>query len=326
MTYPNNRLTKSHAYANIYLITVQNMNNEAPKNQTQLITGIPEHLKPTEAQIAEAYTHGDSYYYPADAGEVDDDVTVEKLPLSTPQIDDYDEDWSYTMDARNFHGDVRAGRRIIGRDEKIDGGLYTGTYGGEAIVVDTKKYPKAYDQLLSEVKSKITRDDGSINRAEVLGAVFKTVSEKMRYSQSGVDNLLQEIAQGMGKNKLPDFTKVELSDFIDEGIGVCRHQALTVGILLEKLKEAGIVRGDVSVDRSMGWSPKGEREGHAWVRYTNSAGEAYILDVAMGYIGPLEAAEGEKRGWDYLRPEEQRLRASEDAGSVAVRYTAGFQQ
>lgn len=276
--------------------------------------------------MAETHSQRDTYHYPAEDTAVNEGATVERLPVSTPQTDEIDEDWSYTMDARKFHGDMRAGRRIIGRDEKIDGGLYTGTYGGEAIVVDTKKYPEAYNGLLSEVMTKITREDGAIDRAEVLGTVFRTVSEKMKYSQSGVDNLLQEIAEGKGLDKFPDFTKVELSDFIDEGIGVCRHQALTVGIILEKLKETGVIRGDVSVDRSMGWSPKGEREGHAWVRYTNRAGQVYILDVAMGYIGPLEAAEGEKRGWDYLRPEEQRLRAAEDAGSVAVKHTAGVQQ
>ncbi len=230
-----------------------------------------------------------------------------------------DDGWEYTHAIkRREGGDTYQGRHIIGRDSALNGGVYTGTYGGEAIVVDTEKYPDEFEELLSDVRSRIVDKSGREQRGKVLGAVFDVVSEKMRYSQEGVEKILGEIAENQGRSDFRDGTKIPLNEFILEGVGVCRHQALAAGVLLERLKDDGLIRGQVSVDRSQRWSPKGEPEGHAWVRYTSHSGAVVILDVAQGYFGPLEDSEGRKRGWDYLRPEEQRERVARNAGNQAI--------
>lgn len=250
---------------------------------------------------------------------------VEKLPEFVESTDVtasnqvVDPDWNYTIMSKDLHGEKFGGRPQIGRDSQIDGGVYYGTYGGEAIVVDSDKYPKQYDLLFDEVLNKSKSEDGSVDRGKVLQSVFTTVSEKMKYSQEGVDNTLQELAEASGSDKLIDGTKVNLGDFIEDGVGVCRHQALVTGYLLQRMKKEGYIRGDASVERSQRWSPNGEREGHAWVRYTASTGDVMILDIAQRYFGLLEDSEGSKHGWDYLRPEEQLNRVSHNSGKIAVR-------
>lgn len=259
-----------------------------------LITGIPEHLRP-ENQTGQ-YQQGRSVF-------VD--------PTDNAPDSDLDGEWGYTRHAINAYGDTYQGRKLIGRDSRIDGGVYFGTYGGEAIVVDSEKYPDSYQRLFDQVVTKAS-SDGKVQRDKVLEAVFDTVKDNIKYSQQGVDQINAEMAVQNGD-------KIELSTYIDSGFGVCRHQALAAGLLLEKMKEAGHIRGQVSVDRSQKWNPiKGEREGHAWVRYTSHSGDVMILDVAQNYFGLLEDSEGDKHGWDYLRPEEQLAKATRSMGNTAL--------
>lgn len=222
-------------------------------------------------------------------------------------------DWGYTVNFEEYQRRMGKdpttyqGRDIIGRDTKIDGGVYTGTYGGEAIVVDSKKYPDGINKLMQEVKIRAFNEEKvAIDRGEVLRSVFNVVSEAMPYSKSGVQALLDGIAKDEGRTKLADGTKVALDSFIQARVGVCRHQALTAGLLLEMLKDEGIIRGQVSVDRNKKWNPMDDKyDGHAWVRYTSYSGTVMILDVAQGYFGRLEDSEGIRHGWDYMRPEDK---------------------
>lgn len=264
-----------------------------------LITGIPDHLRnlPESTQ---------------DLPEYRDPTISNQLP---------DDDWGYTVNFKDRHGESYQGRRIIGRDTPIDNGVYFGNYGGEALVVDSNKYPTHYERLLTEVKERASDDTGEVVRNKVLDAVFETVKKAMPYSQKGVDTLLADIARQDGHKEFKDGTKVDLSMFIEDGVGVCRHQALAAGLLLEKMKAAGHIRGDISIDRSMSWNPKGERDGHAWVRYTSHSGGVWILDVAQNYNGPLEESEGRRHGWDYLRPEEKRQRSAGHIGPQALERT-----
>lgn len=264
--------------------------------QNELITGIPDHLR----NLPESEVDNPEYHAP------------------TASNDRIDDNWGYTVNFKDRHGETYQGRRIIGRDTAIDNGVYFGNYEGEALVVDSKKYPKQYERLLDIAKSEASDQKGSVVRGKVLDAVFHTVKKAMPYSQKGVDSLLQDVAEREGKSKFKDGTKIDLSMFIEDGVGVCRHQALTVGLLLEKMKEEGHIRGDISVDRSMTWNPKGERDGHAWVRYTSHSGDVWVLDVAQNYIGPIEKNEGRRHGWDYLRPDEKRARTAGHVGPQAL--------
>jgi hypothetical protein len=234
-------------------------------------------------------------------------TTSPEAPSPFPQQPHKDAGWSYTIDAseiRRLRAESEAkgkNRHAIMRDTPILEGISEGTYGKEAIVVDYNDSPEVYEDALREVLE-LSQEDGKVDKSKILNAVFDTVSERMPYSLSGVDKIFKYVG-GI------DNTKVGLSSYIDAKIGVCRHQALFVGVLLELLRKEGVVRGTVSFDRNINWKQDGEPGGHAWARYTNSAGEVFILDPAQKFLGSLEESVKNNltkgHGWDYARPEER---------------------
>lgn len=183
------------------------------------------------------------------------------------------------------------GRRIIHRDSEIDGGVYLGQSGREAIVVDSEKYPEI--RALYEKAKERAISQGEVKAGgRMLRAVFGVVKEAMpKQSERAVQKLLRRCGVD------PD-QKISLGAFLQIGVGVCRHDALACGVLLELAKRDGYLKGKVSVDRN-----SSHRGGHAWARYTHSGGYVTVLDVALGYCGPLRDADAKKR-WVYERPED----------------------
>ena len=180
------------------------------------------------------------------------------------------------------------GRPIIGRDSKINGGVYVGGGEREAVVVDDIKQPElqdAYRELLKRRKNQALH--GIDFKDGILEEVFDLTREILPYDENKVDNITRNLSHD---------EKVALSVFINEKGGVCRHQALLAGYLLEKLRNDGYVRGIASIDRNF---VPGEG-GHSWVRYVNSVGKVFVIDPAQDYIGSLEDA-GKDR-WQYERP------------------------
>lgn len=180
------------------------------------------------------------------------------------------------------------GRNIIGRDCPINGGVYLGGGEREAIVVDDKEDPElshAYQELIKRRKTKEQR--GESFKDGVLGEVFDLTKELLPYSDAKV----AQVTRGLQPDQ-----KISLSSFLIAKGGICRHQALLAGYLLEKLKSDGHISGQVSIDRN--YVPG--QGGHAWVRYVNSAGKVFIIDPAQDFIGKIEEA-GEDQ-WFYKRP------------------------
>ncbi len=219
---------------------------------------------------------------------------------------------NYTVDARRLFGETHGNRRILGRDEDPRGKVLYTAARGEAIVVDPDKYPAQYEKWYSELENRASDGSNRVQRSKVLGSAFSLVSEKMKYSQEGVDTILRE------NGAVNDGDKIELSVFMEDGVGVCRHQALVVATLLNQAKDAGHIRGDISVDKSEQWSPDGDRGGHAWVRYTSYGGDVMILDVAQGFAGTLEESRQRQEGWNYLRPEDKMAVEAQQIGGTAV--------
>lgn len=184
------------------------------------------------------------------------------------------------------------GRPMIARDRPINGGVYaTGAGNSEAIVVDDQKdvnLDKVYQILQERLKAHI--DAGENIKGKFLTEVYQLVQEVMPYDMARTQQILSKIGAD---------NKVYLSSYINGG--VCRHQALLVGYLLERLTKDGIAGGKVSVDRNH----VPNRGGHAWTRYTNSKGTVYILDVAQHYIGELSAIKNDETRWFYERPEDK---------------------
>ena len=180
------------------------------------------------------------------------------------------------------------GRFVIHRNTRIDGGVCLGSGVREAIIVDSKKYPMV-NHLYAILRSKIR------GRDTALSDVYNLVDETLKYDEA----FALEAAR-----RFPD-QKVALDFFIEHRKGVCRHMALLCGVLLEKLCDDRVLGGKPSIDRNsipmVG--------GHAWCRYTNSAGDVFILDIAQHFLGELDRKERNVKinGYNirnYYRPEE----------------------
>ncbi len=187
------------------------------------------------------------------------------------------------------------GRDIIGRDRPINRGVYLGGREREAIVVDDQKQQAlndVYQDFLSRRQAKEAQ--GIPFKQGVLDEAYNLTREVMPYS----DTAVSELTRGLKPDQ-----KVALESFIGKG-GVCRHQALLCAYLLERLAKEGKVAGHVSIDRN--FVPG--RGGHAWVRYTNSAGEVFIIDPAQQFIGKIEQTG--KNAWFYERPKPQQTKGT----------------
>lgn len=238
--------------------------------------------------------------------------------------DDEQVDWTYTLHAvdvsalrrENEEARGKIPRHSIGRDSRLSEGVYEGSYGGEAITLDYEDDPAPIDDAIAEVVRRASEGmETGYDKHKLLNGVFDVVSERMRYDSDAVKEIFKSIG---GK----DGTKISLAGYIDRGVGVCRHQALYAGLVIEKLVDQGMLRGSVSVDRNMVKGRGSDKyDGHAWVRYTNSEGKVMILDVAQQKIGYLdnlmqEHRENPKTTWNYARPSDSMQSVVHAAGIV----------
>lgn len=195
-------------------------------------------------------------------------------------------------------------RETIGRDTRLAEGVYEGSYGGEAIVVNYMKQPERIDKSVDAIIRSSTDASGKFRKDFVLQNVFDHVSKTMAYDSGAVESIFNRVGRKDGQ-------KVSLDVYIKAGKGVCRHQALYAGIILERLIDKGLLNGKVSVDRNMIKGRDADKyDGHAWTRYTNSRGDVFILDVAQGRLDSLnnlvkENMRNSRAVWDYRRPEDR---------------------
>ena len=187
------------------------------------------------------------------------------------------------------------GRPLIHRDSPIDGGVYLVANTGEAVVVDSIKYPEIKKVYEIAKKNALSPAFFSFNKKiteeKILKAVYKTVSKIMGYHLDDVEEIIKRL-------NVENNGKIALDVFIEKRIGVCRQQALLCGVLIELFIKENFLHGKISVDRNML-----ALGGHAWARYTSPSNEIWILDVAQHYFGLLKDAQGQGR-WAYDRPEE----------------------
>lgn len=233
-------------------------------------------------------------------------LSVFKKPKVTPE-------WRKTeMAIRNIKGggfyeegdkDSKYGyfekRRIIGRDTPIKGGVYVGAGDREAIVVDdiyeNSELDRIYKNFLNDRKE---ADPKGIHFKDgIFEDILETAQKELPFDEQKVLRLNQE--NGWGNNR-----KVSLDFYIRNKAGVCRHQALLGGYMLERLAQEGYIRGKTSIDRNF---VPGEG-GHAWIRYRSGDGIVVIIDPAQDYIGNLDDVDTDNR-WFYERPSDRGLRA-----------------
>lgn len=204
-------------------------------------------------------------------------------------------------------------RPIIGRDSKIDGGVYLGESEREALVVDWERSPniqKLYNTILN----------GALDWDEYRQSGKMIYRKSDEDGKKGLISVAYDVVTSHMNGRNPDMTesyiyekgwlmdkKVNLDHFVEDRIGVCRHRALVLGVILERMIKEGLLSGKVSVDRNTAEYRRGYG-GHAWVRYTTSSGKVIILDPMHRYKGSLENVKRERangnRVWDYLRPKD----------------------
>lgn len=207
--------------------------------------------------------------------------------------------------------------QIVGRDVRIKGGVYPGTHEREVIVVEEGPIGKnperpwegnlqrAYSELVDTVQARY-RQGGS---TEVKSNLLRDVLELTRKwlpsdnvpGQLSADERVDKFVRDAGAKK---DGWMSLEQFMGN-VGVCRHQALLAGYLLERAQTDGFISptSKISVDRN---SIPG-LGAHAWVRYLNRNGQEYIIDPRQNFIGTVAQAEmmaeEQKAVWSYRRPE-----------------------
>lgn len=178
-------------------------------------------------------------------------------------------------------------RHLIGRDTPINGGFSASMDEPDWVIVDDQRdlnLQQAYMELLRRL-----RERGWDFKQFALSEVFKYVQEKIPYDK--------KIYAKISGDSIDERKPIPLTNYFQGG--VCKHQALLAAYLLEKLVNAGALRGKVSFDSNRFFV----FGGHAWVRYTNSVGTVFIIDPSQNYCDQLSPVDQDRR-WQYERPEE----------------------
>lgn len=171
---------------------------------------------------------------------------------------------------------------VIGRETAIDGGVYLGKWHREAIVVDGDS--EIIQGITGDVKNYL--DDllsagFDISENDVLTTVVSYVQNAIPYDAARE----QQISRPYHGDR-----PINLSDYIEKGAGVCRHQALLVGVICESLIDDDYLQGRITIERSY---VKGDRAGHARATLYHAVGnedDAIVADASSGYVGTKREA------------------------------------
>jgi len=220
--------------------------------------------------------------------------------------------WPYTVNGAIL-GNIYNGRGVIRRDSRIDGGVMVhldsrGNPVAEAVEIDFEK-DKIYARWLEEVKHIATKGGAQqMTGKQAMDAAYEVVRKRMQYSQANAEEVIAFRTGGSTKRSDYAGKTVPLADFMFAGVGVCRHQAATVAVMMEKLIDEGLIAGEISLDANTNWNATGEEiiDGHAWARYKDADGTVYIIDVVSEVHGQLVDTDGDDF-WNYARAEDRAL-------------------
>lgn len=175
---------------------------------------------------------------------------------------------------------------IIGRESRsMRNGAY-GSRGSEQIIIDDKS--RQVRNIVNDQVARLTQMGESSTTGEraLLKDVMVGVSEALRYDLPATEKLCEPHYGNKGM--------IMLSEFLDKGIGVCRHQAVLAALIMESAIENGLLYGQVSVERNQDIVA---RSGHAWAVFKSEYGDI-IVDSAQHFVGSREEAAKMNR-WHY---------------------------
>lgn len=111
---------------------------------------------------------------------------------------------------------------IIGRDSEVNGGVYIGEGAREIILVEAKKKKEekgSLEGLYEWVKTSLEerkKENPQWGEQDIIKAIYEMICERMKYDSKEVNRITE------GKKD----HIVALEEFLEKGVGVCRHQSL----------------------------------------------------------------------------------------------------
>lgn len=202
-------------------------------------------------------------------------------------------------DEQSPHG-YMDGLPIIGRESRrVSGGVYLGGSAREAITVLPDQDPRieaAYQrfaarQMLGQAVRRVLRPSVESDVRGNLRAVKTAVRATMTYASDEVDTLSLQYRGDQ---------QVSLGEFIERGIGVCRHQGLLAAYFMERMTEDGRL-GGIRIRMSRSSIPEFGGT-HAWAELVAHDGREYVVDPAQNFVGRKEDARRKPGAWDYNMP------------------------
>ncbi len=181
------------------------------------------------------------------------------------------------------------GRPIICETNKLIGGVYLSLSPCEAIVIDEKygELTLLYDELVRKYVSEV--GSRSLIEDKIFPLVTNFVQAHLRFDPIGLRNLSD-------LNEITADHKISLDFFVKKHVGVSRHQVLCAAFLLHKLRERGLISGDIKLDPFYEELPA---DNEALI-YINPEGKQFVFN-------PLDEAEKASARQFYLQQGEVEL-------------------
>lgn len=188
--------------------------------------------------------------------------------------------------------------------------------GREIILLDpenSRHLTEHYDRLKAKLlrMEKTGKFIGENSEGRIIAAVSEYVSEGIFPGGAGPKMLLRTTnfikekelegtkrAKVKPGRKVDDVPIISIDDFVNKGVGVCRHQALVLAYLLDRLtkEEHPMISGVVQQMRGTVRSADYEGDyGHVWVSFSSTSGSQYMLDSMLGVVEDYSTPEGEIR-------------------------------
>lgn len=177
---------------------------------------------------------------------------------------------------------------IIGRNSKtVRDGVF-GTHSSECVVVNhnSRSLATVTDKFFYSL---IRKNHGrqSYNHLSLISHINDYTAKVLLYDKPKVDRLSRPHYNNNGL--------INLSDYVDAGVGVCRHQALLCAHLIESAIDRGMLTGSVGVERNRDIELK---SGHAWALFRPVDGPVIIADPAQHFVGTRDQADSQNL-WKY---------------------------
>lgn len=239
--------------------------------------------------LRDSNSHNGTYFTGYEVGESDgnrSDARGLKASYTHYMGEEMQQDKSYgEKDAEAPYGYYK-NHPIIGRESRsMRNGAY-GTNGSEQIIIDDKS--RAVQAVIDREIERIESIGVSPTTGEraILKDIMSEVAHVLEYDLRKTEAICEPHYDNKGM--------VMMSEFIDNGVGVCRQQAVLAALIMESAIEKNLLYGEISVERNQDLELRG---GHAWAVLKGGSGDI-IVDPAQKFVGSREEATRQKR-WRY---------------------------